>query len=255
MPGEAHAEAVRLHALVAVAGLEVRVVGLHTGEEPARRVAGLHVGIDSLVELVELRLSRLVAVQRLAIDGVRLAPHVVRNPGRRHEVALVCGVDERLSAVGLAGERGDGDDAPVPLLDALLAVEPLVAADVKSVALLPALQDGKRHGRLERPLRLALEYAGRRGLAPFLVRELNHEMVGIPVVLRHVLVEIKGEAAKRGLVADVRLPESACRESSDPRLGRDYHRAPPHALRLDRRRQRGGRAAVDHDVAVDQDGA
>ena len=57
---------------------------------------------DTVSAYLELRLRDLHAVQRLAVDRVRLAPDRVADARRRHQVALVRRVDEHLAAILLA---------------------------------------------------------------------------------------------------------------------------------------------------------
>ena len=104
--GEGHAEVVGLHAAVAGSLLAGPAV-VEPGEEAAPRVAGHDVGVDPDLELVAGRVPRLDAVQRLAVDGVRLAADVVRDPGLRHQVALVGRVDEDAPGVRAAALHAD----------------------------------------------------------------------------------------------------------------------------------------------------
>ena len=194
---------------------------------------------------------RRIAADRLAVDRVRLAADRVRNTRRRHEIALVGGVDEHLAAVDVALERADRDDAPVLPLDAALAsVKELAATNDEPVALLPTFEDLERGGRLERPHRVlalrARALSVRQVVAAFLARPVR--LVAVP--LRDIPVELERNAAERGLVADVRLAEPARREPPDARLGRDDDRALAHALRLDGGGDRRGRRPVDHDVKI-----
>ena len=59
-------------------------------------------------------------------------------------------------------------------------------------------------------------------------------------------------AAECGLVADVRLSESAGRQPANARFRRNHHDAFPHAFRLDRGGNRRRSAAVNHDVGLNR---
>ena len=81
---KAHAEAIRLHALVAVAVLLVRIARLDAGKKSAFGLAIHDVGTDALLQLMALRLAELDAADRLAVYAVRLASDGVADARRRH---------------------------------------------------------------------------------------------------------------------------------------------------------------------------
>ena len=136
---EAHPEAVRLHTLVAVAFLLVRIVRLDPRQQTGLRIAFRHIRIDHRQELVMLRARGLRgdAADRLAILRVRFASDGVTDTRRRHEVALVSRVDEVRAGIRVARERPDGHDASVLLdhasprsLVPASSIQELAAADV-----------------------------------------------------------------------------------------------------------------------------
>ena len=198
---------------------------------------------------MEPRLRRLVAVERLAVCGVAFAADGVRHARRRHEIALVGGIDEHLSPIDIAGERLDRHDLSVLLHHAIFAVKPFAATDVEPLAFLPSFKDLQRCRRFKRPHRFPALRSRALSVGEIRLRLLTRPPLRIGVVRRDGLVELQRDAAERRLVADVGLPEAAGGESADARLGRDDHRALAHPLRLHRRRNRRRTASVDDDVA------
>ena len=79
--------------------------------KPEAGSPGFTIGIDRLEEAVVLVVElRLDAVESFAIDAIRLAADGVRNAGRRHQIALVGGVDIHLGGERAAGFHGDRID-------------------------------------------------------------------------------------------------------------------------------------------------
>ena len=249
--GQAHAEAVRLYPAVAGA-VRFRTVRRHAGQEAARRVAFHDVWIDAWPELVECCVLALDAVDGLAVDGVRLAADGIGDASRRHEVALVCGVDEHLAAKDASAFGPELDDSSVPLYDSAgTAVEAFAEDNLDAVARHPAVEDGEGCGRLERPHGVRAE-----GSCALAVRQVVAALLARPVALVLVpvgdgAVELERDAAERRLVADVRLAESAGGESAYAVRRLHDHRALAEAARLHRGGDSAWRAAVDHDVARD----
>jgi hypothetical protein len=160
MIGEAHAEAVRLHPLVAGSVL-ARPARFDARQEAARRVARNHVRIDAAGQLMVHREARLHTVERFAVRGSRLAADRVADTGSGHQVALVGRVDEHPAVEGPARLGADRHDPARLFVDAAdhlagaapRAVEPLAEHHRHVVLADETLHDGERRRRLERPHR------------------------------------------------------------------------------------------------------
>ena len=166
MVGEAHAEAVGLHAVVALAPDPRRVSG-DERQKAAGGIARLPEGIDRhgpVVLVVED--AYLIAVPRLVVDVACLAAHTILHAGGRHQIALVGCVDEDLARVpprwlGRSGKRRDRHDSRAHArlaawlhLDPLLSVEQRPADNRHALLLEPPVEDPLGDVRLEEPHRV-----------------------------------------------------------------------------------------------------
>ena len=120
----AHSEIEGLDARVARTVL-ARAFRRDVRDQSARRIARNDVGIDRLREEMPFHLRLLHAVERFAIDGIRLAPDMIRDPGGGEEVALVGGVEEHRALESLARLHRDRGETPVLHRHPFGPVEPL----------------------------------------------------------------------------------------------------------------------------------
>jgi len=149
--GGAHPKVVGLHAMVAVT-IGARRLERNERHETARGVARNHVGIDVVRELMLRGARHANAVQVLAVDALRLATHVVGDASLRHQVALVCGVDEHRPGEPPTVLHLDGHDPPALLLDAAgREVEPSLEDHLHTRLGDPVAKHPFGDVRLERP--------------------------------------------------------------------------------------------------------
>ncbi len=207
-------------------------------------------GIHRLFKLVTARVFRLHAVKRLTIKRVGFPAHGEAHARRRQQIALVGGVDEHLSLIDIAVERGDCGDAAVIPGDTLLAFEPLVAVHGDPVFLDPVFEDRFRHVRFEDPHRAFRAVDGGIALSAvailpgFLPLPRLRFLIGQP----HPVIEIARQAADDRLVAGIRPAEAAGAEAAEMPFRSHHHHGPAHAFGLHGRDNSGGGAAVHHDV-------
>ena len=219
-----------------VAFADARILREHEGQEPAGLVARADIRVDVLDEVVLVPLgvmlagfvvAALHAVERLAVEAIRLSAHCVADARRGHQVADIGGVDEDLRREDLAGERAEGGD-PVALLGHATrpTVQLFIHPDFQSAFLHQAVDGGLGHVRLE----------------------VIH--VGLAVVSADAAVDLAGHAADRLALVDVARGEPAARHAPEE-LGRiDQHHARTLALGLQGRRDGGRRIPVDDDVVA-----
>ena len=251
---EAHPKAVGLDAVVARA-VRTRILGLDARQESARRIPLPDVGIDPVLHLVIDGQPPLDAVDRLAVDLVRLAPDRIGHARRGHQVPLVGAVEEYPAAVRVAAQRPDGLDSPVFDFDSelRLTVEIFAAANVETVSLLPAFENRERRGRLERPHRVGALRAGALAVRTVVGERLPRPVLRIGIPRPHVAVELARDATEGLLAPDVGLAEPAGRQPPDPPRRFDQDRPEPHPLRLHRRGDPRRGRPVDHQVVLRSD--
>ena len=259
---EAHAEAVGLHPLVAIAPRAGRV-GRDQRQEAAprisRRLERVHRHGEEVLVVED---AHLIAVPFLAIDGVRLAAHVIPHTRGGHEVAFVGRIDEHLAREPSArnvwtGERGDRFDPGARgavgrrhELDAPLAVEPRLADDLDPVLSEPVLEDPLGHVRLEEPHRIVDRVGFLHTLPenPKRVARLPLPGLGPLVVLPDATIKLPREPPDRAALATVGVAEAAAREPAETLVGRDDHDIGPEHRGPERGDHRAARATVDDDV-------
>ena len=246
--GEAHAEAVRLHAAVA-GSVGTRIVPLHAGQQAGRWIALYDVRIDSARELVGDGRPALDAAHGLAVHRVRLAPDGVGASGGREKVAFVGGVDEIPAAVDLAALASHRHDASVLLDDsAIPAVEALAAPYVESVAALPSFKDRERGRRLERPHRVLIARVDALSARTVVLAFLPFPVRRLGVVVLYRAVELPRDAAEGVLEPDVGLSQASRGETADAVRRGKHDGLQSVSLRLHRRRDSSGARPADHEI-------
>src|SRR5262245_5869462 len=212
--GQAHAEAVSLHLVVALA-VFARRRRANTRQHSTFRVAGNDIRADLLFYRAEMMTvvqhAGLHAVPFLAVNARRFPAYVIIDAGGGHQVALVSGVDEHLPRVAFAAERHDRSDAGAVFFHAVLAVEPLVAVNNDLMLLDQILEDLFGDVRLENPHRALLAVNRRRALpliAIFLAL-LPRPGRGLVIMFPDAVVELARQPANDGFVASVREAQTA----------------------------------------------
>ena len=249
--GRGHAEIVGLH--LAVAGeFFAGAGGVDAGEEAALRVAGLHVGIDLLRELVADGVRDLDAVDRLTVNFVGLAADVVTHASLGEEVALVGGVDEHGRGKRAAALHHDAHDARAVFDHAFARreVEALAAddRDLRAGFAEHVVVDLRRDVRLEGPHGLLVGAGGFVAAVEVVGARLARPRGGILVVLPDAAVEFASEAADGAFVADVGSTEAAGGETAEKLCGLDEDGGLAHARGLERGGDTAGGAAIDDDI-------
>ncbi len=248
--GQAHAEAIGLHPAVARAVLTGRF-GRDARQQAARPVARLDEGRDPVGEGVAVVADVFLhPVELLAVGLRRFAADRVADPGGRHQIAFVGGVDEHPSPVGLAVERRDRADAAVFFLHATRPIEAGLADDGHVGLGDHRVEDVFGGVGLEYPHRALLAVDGRGALA---LVAIFFPLLPAPgsvvlVVPPDAVVELASQPADHLLAPGVGPTEaSACQAAQMP-FRRDKDHGPAGPRRLDRGRHPGGSAAVDHQV-------
>ena len=260
--GEAHPEAIGLHAGVAFAA-GARRVGGDKRQQATGGIAWLLEWIDRHGPVVlVVQNAHLVAVPLLAVDAVCLASHVILHAGGRHQIAFIRGVDEHLSREpsrrpSRPSERRDRHDlrartglASRPQLHPLLAVEQHARDDLDTLLLEPLVEDPLGDMRLEEPHRVVAHVGLVHSLSEPCERlpRLPLPCLGRLVVFPDATIKLPREAADGAGVAAVGVAEAAAGEPAEMRVGRDDHHAGAEHGRTNRSHHRATGAAVNHDV-------
>src|SRR5690606_31221222 len=234
--GEAHAEAIGLHAVIGCAVFTGMLradprkhaaggIARHdVGADLERGLGGQRAGGAQLPEVVTvMQHAGLYPGPFLTVVAAAFAADVVAHAGGGHEIALVGGVDEHLAAIGAAAEGPDRHDPAVLAGDAPFAVEPLVTVHLDFIVANEVFEDLLGDVGLEVPHRLV--DVVHRGLGAragaILLGLLPRPGRGLVVVLPDPVIEFLGQATDDGLVAAVGPAESAGREAAEVLVGRN----------------------------------
>ena len=251
--GEAGAEAVGLHAVVAGAVFAGRA-SVDAGNEAAFGVAGDFVGGN--VEAGDVEVMGVVtaafldSVDGFIIDAIGFPSDVVAHSGGGHEVAFVGGIDEDFSDEFVAVEGGEGEDLSAVFLDAFLAVEPGITHDCDLVLGDVLVEDFFGDMGFEDPHRVV---AGAVAALAFLDgAELFLRLLtpgfGVVVVGFDALIELAREPADAAGVTVIGPTESTAAESAEVLVGADHDHAFAHLAGLHCGHHGGGSAAIDDEV-------
>ena len=248
--GEAHAEVVRLNAVVALAVGAVDL-GVDERKKAAVRIAALDVRVDRPFELVINRVADLNPVQRFAVLGVRFAPGREGNARRGHKVAFVSRVDKDFTDERFPGKRRNRADRRALFDDAFFAVKAFVFEDGNLIFGDEIFEHLLGDVGFEDPHRFGFVVDTASALArdAVLTRHfLERPSVVVLVVEPKSVVEFARQPADDGSVAGVGGAESAAREAAEVFVGRDDDDRFAHFLRLDGGRDRRAGSAVNDDV-------
>src|SRR5262245_13612702 len=194
--------------------------------------------------------ARLHAVPFFAINRVRLAPDVIIDARRRHEIAFVSGVDEHFAGVSLPTEHRNGLDPRAGLLHASGAVEPLVALHGNPEVLHIVLEHLLRRVRLEYPHRAlrAVDGGCALPLVAILLLRLPPPRFRTLVMFPDAMIKIARQPSDDRLVSRVGEAKPAARQAAQMFVWANDHDRLAHLLRLHRGNDARGSAAIDHHV-------
>ena len=249
----AGAEAVGLHALVTFTDF-AGISAAHTRQHAALRIARHLVGTDRLLHRAEVMAmvqhTDLDAVVLFAIDAVGLATDVVIHTCSGHKIALIGGVDEHLSRIGLAAECGDRHDFAALFGYAFGAVEPLVTHDFETELFDVIFKHLLRRMRLKDPHRAAVTIHRRSALAFVAVLGLLLLHPGFRLLIVQVdpMIKITRQAADDRLVSRVGEAKSATAQTTEMFVRRNDDHGPAHLLHLHGGGDRGAGAAINDDI-------
>jgi hypothetical protein len=195
-------------------------------------------------------MAGLDAVERLAVDTVRLAAHVVFHSCFREQISLIARINEHAAFEGAAAFHDDPENPRPFLHDAPGEIKPLALDDRHFVA------DFAQHRvvnvggdvRLEGPHRFLVGIVHRAAPIDVLPAVLVIPRFRLLVVLPDAAVKFPRDSADGALVANVGGPETARREPAEKLRRLNQHRGPAHPRRLDHGGNAAGGPAIDDEI-------